>query len=524
MTPSPSPFVVRVRDLEVRYRVARHRTGAPDRAAASGVGFDIEPHGSFGLVGESGSGKSTVALALTRYLPPGARVTASELTVAGESVLDLDAGALRRYRRDRIGVVYQEPALALNPTSPVGAQVAEVYRLRGRSWADAKTQAIAALGHVGLPSPEVLARRFPHELSGGQQQRVVIAMALATGPQLLILDEPTTGLDTRVEADIFELIGALQAEQGFATLLISHDLPLVATHCQRVGVLKEGELVEVAGAGDLLADPQHPYSRELVAAVPELDPARPAVTRDRATSAIPPARPLLTITGVSKRYGATTALSDVHLTVGRGEVLGVVGESGSGKTTLGRAVAGLTSYEGEITLDAPSSSPQVQVVFQSPDASLNPRRTVRQVLGRSIRLLGGDADAASLAELAGLPRGVLDRLPHELSGGQKQRVAIARAFAGPVPLVVCDEPTSALDVTHQARILELLSTLRDATGVSYLFITHDLAVARQVTDRIAVLRHGEVVDQADTTEIFAGARHEYTESLIAAARSLRAAV
>lgn len=530
--------LVRVRALEVRYGVGRHRSGSPDRPAATHIDFDIDAGGSFGLVGESGSGKSTIALALTRYLPAGATVTADELVVAGEHVLDLGPAALRRYRRDRIGVVYQEPGLALNPTSTVGAQVAEVYRLGGGGRASAEARTVETLDHMGLPDPAALARRYPHELSGGQQQRVVIAMALATRPQLLILDEPTTGLDTSVEAGIFVLIERLKAELGFATLLISHNLPLVAARCDTVGVLSNGELVEVAPSRQLVAAPVHPLSRALIDAIPDLGPERsvPPMVRTAVSlvtgplPAVPlvtgplvtvPARPLVTVQGLSKRYGAKVALDRIDLTIGRGEVVGVVGESGSGKTTLGRALASLTSYEGTISLDVPPSSPPVQVVFQSPDSSLNPRRTVRQVLSRSITLLGGDTDAVELARATGIPLTLLDSLPHELSGGQKQRVAIARAFAGPVPLVVCDEPTSALDVTLQARILDLLAELQDRTGVSYLFITHDLAVVRRIADRIVVLRDGHIVDQGSTEEIFGGGRHEYTETLIGAARALR---
>lgn len=518
--------LVRVRGLEVRYPVARHRSGAPDRPAATNIHFDIEAGGSFGLVGESGSGKSTIALALTRYLPTGATVSADELVVAGEHVLDLGTAALRRYRRDRIGVVYQEPGLALNPTSTVGAQVAEVFRLGGAGRADARARTVEALEHTGLADPAALATRYPHELSGGQQQRVVVAMALAVRPQLLILDEPTTGLDTSVEAGIFLLIERLKTELGFATLLISHNLPLVAAQCDVVGVLSAGELVEVAPSRQLVSAPRHPLSRALIDAIPDLgadSPAPPTVV-DRPPGPLPAelrVEPLVTVRGLSKRYGAKLALDGIDLAIGHGEVVGVVGESGSGKTTLGRALASLTSYEGEILLDVPPSSPPVQVVFQSPDSSLNPRRTVRQVLSRSIALLGGDTDVLELARATGIPPSLLDSLPHELSGGQKQRVAIARAFAGPVPLVVCDEPTSALDVTLQARILDLLVELQERTGVSYLFITHDLAVVRRIADRIVVLRDGRIVDQGSTEAIFGGGRHEYTETLIGAARALR---
>ncbi|WEK60913.1 MAG: ABC transporter ATP-binding protein [Candidatus Microbacterium colombiense] len=503
--------LVSVRGLRVDYEVdgERHR-------AVDGVDFDIAPRGALGLVGESGSGKSTIAFALARYLPPGAQISADRLVVAGHDVLELGTRALRDYRRSRIGFVYQEPARALNPTRTVGSQVAETYRLQGLGASAARAATLAAFDDVGLPDPVHLVHRFPHELSGGQQQRVVIAMALAADPRLLILDEPTTGLDSRVEAEVIALVGRLRHERGFATLLISHNLPLVAAHAERIGVLERGVLVEYGTAEQVVEEPRHDYSRLLVDAVPPLDAApRPAAPVH--------AEPLLSVRGVTKSYGSTLALDHVDLDIGRGEVLGLVGESGSGKTTLGRVIAGLARAEGAITLhrDDPSSTVPVQFVFQSPDATLNPRRTVRQTLTRSIQLLHGETDAEELALSTGLPPTVLDKLPDELSGGQKQRVAIARAFAGRSPLVICDEPTSALDVSVQARVLDLLVELQERTGVSYLFITHDLAVVRRIAHRVAVLRHGRIVETGPVDEVLGDPQHPYSASLVDAARSLR---
>ncbi|MET0673741.1 MAG: ABC transporter ATP-binding protein [Microbacterium pygmaeum] len=501
---------VSVRGLTVDYEV----DGAL-RRAVDGVDFDIAPGGALGLVGESGSGKSTIAFALARFLPAGAIIHADRLTVAGEDVLGLSERSLRRYRRTSIGFVYQEPGRALNPTRSVGSQVSETYRLQGLRAPAAREATLSAFEDVGLPEPAQLVHRFPHELSGGQQQRIVIAMALATDPALLILDEPTTGLDTRIEADVIALVDRLQRERGFATLLISHNLPLVAAHSERIGVLERGILVESGAAVDVIQRPQHEYSKLLIDAVPSLQVQSRAVAATHV-------HPLLSVRGITKRYGATVALDGIDLDVGRGEVLGLVGESGSGKTTLGRVIAGLARAEGTIQLltDEPVSVP-VQFVFQSPDASLNPRRTVRQTLTRSIELLHGDTDAEELALSTGLPGDVLDKLPDELSGGQKQRVAIARAFAGRSPLVICDEPTSALDVSVQARVLDLLIELQERTGVSYLFITHDLAVVRRIAHRVAVLRHGRIVESGPIADIFDDAQHPYTESLLAAARDLR---
>jgi peptide/nickel transport system ATP-binding protein len=535
--------VVQVADLTVSYRARQAAV-----TALRGLSLDISAGESYGLVGESGSGKSTAAMALTRYLPAGTEITAARLSVAGAPVLGLEAAALRAFRSSAFAVVYQEPGLALNPTMPAGEQIAEVYRLHGagqhgagqhgagQGWAGraaAREATLAAIERVRLSPPEQIASRYPHELSGGQQQRIVIAMALASEPQLLILDEPTTGLDSRVETEIMALIDHLRAEFGFASLLISHNLPLVAAHCQRIGVLRHGELVEEGPAAEVLLAPRHPYTQALIAALPDINAARRSAPRAAAVTdrpEPPPAPsdgPLVTVSNLTKRYDRKTALRDVSFTIGRGEVLGLVGESGSGKTTLGLSVAGLTSYEGTISFAVADRRrgrkvlPRVQVVFQNADASLNPRRTVRRVLSRSIELLGGTQSAEELAVSTGVTEDLLDKLPHQLSGGQKQRVAIARAFAGPVPLVICDEPTSALDVSSQARLLDLLAELQDRTGVSYLFISHDLAVVRQVSDRIGVLYDGELVELSGAEEIFTEPRHPYTRSLVDSALSLR---
>jgi peptide/nickel transport system ATP-binding protein len=555
--PADGAPVVRVAGLTVSYR-ARQRSVPAVRGLDLAIGLGE----SYGLVGESGSGKSTAAMALTRYLPTGTEISAAELSVGGASVLDLDPTALRAFRGSALAVVYQEPGLALNPTMPVGEQIAEVYRLHGANRATARASTLAAIERVRLSPPEQIARRYPHELSGGQQQRIVIAMALAGGPKLLILDEPTTGLDSQVETEIMALIDQLRAELGFATLLISHNLPLVAAHCQRIGVLRAGELVEEGPTAEVLLAPRHPYTRALIAALPDISAARrsgprggvvtdPAASDDKekpddiersvlpsaVSSPEPPAAgdPLVTVAHLTKHYHRKTALRDVSFTIGRGEALGLVGESGSGKSTLGLALAGLTGYQGTISFHVSDRHqdrgrgwgrggrilPRVQVVFQGADASLNPRRTVRAVLARSIELLGGTQTVEELAGRTGVAEELLDKLPSQLSGGQKQRVAIARAFAGQVPLVICDEPTSALDVSSQARLLDLLTELQERSGVSYLFISHDLAVVRQVSDRIGVLYDGELVELKAADEIFERPEHPYTRSLVDSALSLR---
>ncbi|WP_420367641.1 ATP-binding cassette domain-containing protein [Curtobacterium sp. L1-20] len=517
MTGGPAPLVL-VEGLTVAYRGVR---------VVDDVSFSIDAGGSYGLVGESGSGKSTAAGSLTASLGVDAEVRAGRLEVDGADVTALRGERLRRFRRDVVAVVHQEPGLALNPTMTVGRQVAEVLRATGSGRAEAERATVEAFTRVGLPAPETIGVRYPHELSGGQQQRVAIAMALVARPRLLVLDEPTTGLDATVEAGIMALIDELRAELGFATLLISHNLPLVAAHCDRVGVLRHGALVEEGSAARVLTAPKDPYTVRLVEALPDITVGKPA---DGAAAG--PSGPagqgadpavLVEVRGLRKEYDGRAALDGVDLDLRRGEVLGVVGESGSGKTTFGRALAGLVRYDGTIDLrsDGEQHTPPVQVVFQNADASLNPRRTVRQVLGRAIRLLGGDGTAEHLAARVGLGQDVLDRRPAQLSGGQKQRVAIARAFAGPVPLVVCDEPTSALDVSVQARILDLVLDLQRTTGTTCVFISHDLAVVRRVADRIAVFEGGRLVDLAPAERVFDDGTHPRTRALVAAAQDLR---
>ncbi|MDR1077753.1 MAG: ABC transporter ATP-binding protein [Propionibacteriaceae bacterium] len=480
----------------------------------------------YGLVGESGSGKTSAALALVRYLPANGRVAAGSIRLGRTDVLSLTGEGLRRYRGRRAAMVYQEPARALNPTKRVGPQIGEAFGAGpdGPASGRRREAVLQLLDRVGFADPAAIARRYPHQLSGGQAQRVVISMALAARPELLILDEPTTGLDVQIEAAVLELIDQLRAELDAAVLLISHNLPLVAHRCDRVGVLKDGLLVEQGPAELVLTQPQHPYTRRLIEALPDIDRPKAASAPAPVSAPVSGRRPavVLRISGLRKHYGRTPAVDGVDLEIRQGEVLALVGESGSGKTTLGRAVAGLAEHEGRVEVTAPAGQRRpVQIVFQDPDASLNPRRSVRQILSRSIKLLGGTTSVEALLEQVQLDPRLADRRPAALSGGQKQRVAIARAFAGPASLVVCDEAVSSLDVSVQDQIIRLLRQLQAATSVSYLFISHDLAVVRALADRIAVMRHGRIVESGPADQLYDDPRHPYTRALLQAARYQR---
>ncbi|MGW1024259.1 dipeptide ABC transporter ATP-binding protein [Streptomyces sp. NPDC002577] len=557
------------------------------------VSFTVAPGEIFGLVGESGCGKSTLAYALARHFAPGGRVLGGSVRLDGTDVLALGGRRLREWRASQLAFVHQDAAGSLDPTMRIGKQLAEVLRGSGLSRAETTERVVELLRTVRLPDPEQLAHRYPHQLSGGQQQRVVIAAALAAQPRLLILDEPTTGLDASVEHEVLGLLKELRGRLNAAVVFVSHDLGLIGRMCDRVGVLYAGRLVETGQVDEVLATPAHPYTAGLLAAVPVLGatrherPLRPVPGRlplpgdtttgcafaprcplaedacraaepelnaeavpGRAVRCVHPGqtavkprpaagdeRPketstvLLEVRDLVRRFGTTVAVDHVDLTIREGEVLGLVGESGSGKTTLARAIAGLApDGEGELRLRGeplPTGlrrrdtqvRPRIQMVFQNPDASLNPSHTVRTVLKRSLATLANPA-ATSLEALLDRTRidaDLLDRPPAQLSGGQKQRVSIARSFAGRPDLVICDEPVSALDVSVQAAVLELLADQRDRTGTSYLFISHDLAVVGHLADRIAVMYRGAIVEEGPAGDVLRGPSHPYTALLVEAA-------
>ncbi len=495
------------------------------------VDIACAPGRMLGVVGESGSGKTTLGRALGNGLDPGARVS-GKVEVDGVDVLGLSGRALREWRASSLAVVHQEAGASLDPTMRIGTQLAQILELHGVPRARRTEQAAALLDQVRLPT--TAAQRYPYQLSGGQQQRVVIAAALAGRPRLLVLDEPTTGLDASVEAGVLALIEELRVQLDCAVILISHDLGLVGHLCDDVTVLHAGRVVEHGAAAEVLTRPDHPYTRTLLQAVPELGVprSRRRLTPTTEDGEIPPepGDALLEVRDLRRSYGRHVAVDGIDLDVRAGEVLGIVGESGSGKSTLARAIVGLgprgggtVRLAGEPLAEQVARRPRevlrrLQMVFQEPDATLNPAHTTARVLSRAIRTLGGTRSAEQLAEWAHLEPALLPARTSTLSGGQKQRVAIARAFAGSADLVVLDEPVSALDVSVQAQILDLLADSAARERTAYLFVSHDLAVISYLADRVAVMYRGQVLESGSTTDVIDGPHHPYTAELVGAAR------
>ncbi|MEU3687196.1 ABC transporter ATP-binding protein [Streptomyces narbonensis] len=532
MTPHSEGPLVEVRDLTVEF----DRDGDAVRAV-DGLSFSLGEGRALALVGESGSGKSTVAGALLGlHRGTGARVTGS-VRVGGTDVAAAGPGELRRLRGGVAAMVFQDPLSALDPYYAVGDQIAEVHRIHaGGTRRDARARAVEVLDRVGIPDAARRSRSRPHEFSGGMRQRALLAMALACEPRLIVADEPTTALDVTVQAQILDLLHELRSETGTALLLVTHDVGVAAESVDEVLVMRGGREVERGPVGRVLGAPSEPYTRRLLGAVPRLDgPLRPAVP-------VPTGEPLLEAVGLRRDFGrgkrAVTAVDGVSLTVHAGETLGVVGESGSGKTTLGRMLvrlldptAGRLRYGGtEIgALSERELRPyrrELQMVFQDPVSSLNPRRSVGESIADPLRAAGERDETRIRARV----RELLDRVglepdrhaayPHEFSGGQRQRVGIARALAAGPRVVVCDEPVSALDVTTQAQVTALLAELQAELGLGLVFIAHDLAVVRQVSDRVAVMRGGRIVEQGTVEEVYGAPQDPYTRRLLAAVPSL----
>ncbi|MFE4961886.1 dipeptide ABC transporter ATP-binding protein [Streptomyces sp. NPDC056660] len=511
--------LVRVTDLTVEFG---------DLRAVDGLSFSLDAGAALALVGESGSGKSTVASALLGLQRgTGARVGGT-IEVAGTDVQAASDEELRRLRGAKAAMVFQDPLSSLDPYYAIGDQIAEVYRVHTRvSRRAARARAVEVLDRVGIPDAPRRSRSRPHEFSGGMRQRALIAMALACEPDLLIADEPTTALDVTVQAQILDLLHTLREETGMGLLLVTHDVGVAAESVDQVLVMRHGRVVEQGPVAAVLGAPAQPYTRELLSAVPRVDAVRaPSQATQEA---------VLEASGLRREFGrgkrAFAAVDDVSLTVHRGETLGIVGESGSGKTTLGRMLVGLLEptagevrYEGHARVGV---RPAVQMVFQDPVSSLNPRRSVGESIADPLRARGRGRDQGrirgrviELLERVGLEAAHYERYPHEFSGGQRQRVGIARALAADPRVIVCDEPVSALDVTTQAQVVALLGELQRELGLALVFVAHDLAVVRQVSDRVAVMRRGRIVETGPADEVYDHPQDPYTRQLLAAVPAL----
>jgi ABC-type microcin C transport system duplicated ATPase subunit YejF len=512
--------------------------------AVDGISFSVDRGETLAIVGESGSGKSVACYSLLKLIPqPPGKIVAGRALFEGRDLLQADNKTLQQIRGNDIAIIFQDPMTCLNPYLTVGEQLIEplIYH-RNISRKEATQRAIEILGEVGIVEPEKRINSYPHEFSGGMRQRVMIAMALIAEPKLLICDEPTTALDVTIQAQILDLVKALQLKRNIAVIFISHDLAVVAGVADKVAVMKDGLIVEQGPVDDIFYNTQHEYTKKLLASIPE--GAKPETSNPEAYSI--ESTPLLAINGLKTHFHdysggwlkrnqkVIKAVDDVSLTIQQGEILGLVGESGSGKSTLGRSILQLVPVtSGSVIFDGTdltSLSPaqmkpmrrRMQMIFQDPYASLNPRMTVFDTLAEPL-LYHGLATRKTVTEQVlalmddvGLARSAIRKYPHEFSGGQRQRIAVGRAISTKPELVIADEPVSALDVTIQAQILDLILTLVDKHHLTMLFISHDLSVVRYIADRIAVMHHGKLVETGSTESLFAAPQHEYTKKLLSA--------
>ncbi|WP_371859678.1 ABC transporter ATP-binding protein [Pseudoduganella namucuonensis] len=561
--------ILEVRDLRVAFRLDKKTTFE----AVKGISFTVPRNSTVALVGESGSGKSVSSLAVMGLLPADSTIIdpAGAILFNGRDVLKLDAAQRRAMCGKDVSMIFQEPMSSLNPVFTVGYQIGEVLRQHmGMNRRQARARALALLDEVGIPDPERKIDAYPSQMSGGQQQRVMIAMAIACEPKLLIADEPTTALDVTIQKQIMELIARLQRKHQMSVLFITHDLGLVGEIADHVVVMRHGEVRESGAAAQVLVQPADAYTRALLHCRPSLD-RRPwrlpvigdymkdaeagAQTGGQAGADMPPGRQrargsspddehVLVVDKLSKSFyfreglfgkREFQAMKNVSFKLARGKTLGVVGESGSGKTTVGltllrlhQATGGTALFEGRDLISMPAREymaykRRIQIIFQNPYASLNPRFTVGQILLEPMRLHRIGADDAertraahALLEKVGLPAQAFHRYPHEFSGGQRQRIAIARCLTMKPEILVCDESVSALDVSVQAQVLNLLQDLQDEFGLSYIFISHDLSVVKYIADQVMVMHQGEVVELADSDELYRNPAHPYTRALLAA--------
>ncbi|ENS12525.1 ABC transporter ATP-binding protein [Brucella abortus] len=522
-----------VRDLSVAF----HQDGE-DRIAVNRISFDIAEGETVALVGESGSGKSVSALSVLKLLPyPAASHPSGEILFNGTDLMRASEPELRRVRGNDITMIFQEPMTSLNPLHTIERQVSEILRVhQGMGEQAARARTLQLLHEVGIREPEKRLNAFPHQLSGGQRQRVMIAMALANKPKLLIADEPTTALDVTVQAQILNLLAELKAAQGMSMLFITHDLGIVRKIADKVCVMNKGEIVEAGRTRDIFDNPQHPYTKHLLAAEPKGEPP----LADPTAKVVMEGKDIRVWFPIKKGFMRRTvdhvkAVDGINVNLRAGQTLGVVGESGSGKTTLGLALSRMISSRGEIRFEGRDIARfsfkdmrplrrEMQIVFQDPFGSLSPRMTIADIIAEGLlvhepRLSADDRDARVIAALneVNLDPETCFRYPHEFSGGQRQRIAIARAMVLNPKFVMLDEPTSALDMSVQAQVVDLLRALQKKHDLAYLFISHDLKVVRALANDVLVMRNGKIVEYGPAKDIFANPQTDYTKALMAAA-------
>ncbi|MED3551306.1 ABC transporter ATP-binding protein [Cytobacillus praedii] len=529
--------ILQVKDLRVSF-LSRDL----EFEAVRGVSFEVKKGETLGIVGESGSGKSVTARSIMRLLPsPPSYLKQGEITFLGDNLAEKTEKEMEGIRGRDIGMIFQDPMTSLNPTIRIGKQIAEsLIKHQKLSKKEVKKQAIDILKLVGIRNSEVRYNQYPHEFSGGMRQRVMIAIALACRPTLLIADEPTTALDVTIQAQILNLMKDMQERFGTSIILITHDLGVVAGMCDRVAVMKKGEIVETGTTEEIFENPKHPYTKKLLHALPRLDEKKKKKPAPLILTGTDLNKPLLEVKSLRQHFdmgkgNVLKAVDDISFHIRAGETLGLVGESGSGKSTTGRAIlrlheptGGDVLYQG-MPVNRLSKSEMklmrrhMQMIFQDPYASLNPRFKVLDIVGQALdvhKLSSSRGErkrrVEELLEMVGLEAEHAERYPHEFSGGQRQRIGIARALAVEPKFIVCDEPLSALDVSIQSQVVKLLEDLQHRLGLTYLFIAHDLSMVKHISDRVAVMYAGKIVELAESEELYANPQHPYTKSLLSA--------
>ena len=537
--------VLSVKDLSVVFHLRRG-----DFTAVKSISFDIMPGEVLGVVGESGAGKSMTGTAIMGLIDPPGEISSAAITLNGDRIDGLDEESLRKIRGRRIGMVMQDPLTSLNPLFTVGEQLIETIRRHlPLNQDEARDRAIALLADAGIPDPASRIDSYPHQFSGGMRQRVVISLALAAEPELVIADEPTSALDVSVQAQIIKVLKRLCAERGVAVMLITHDMGVIAEAADRMIVMNKGEIVETGSVGDIINRPKMDYTIKLIEAIPSITAQNPryaaAVAKGHSFASEKTGDPLVVVENLAKQFDLSgsllaritgrrkivNAVNDVSFTIQRGQTYGLVGESGSGKSTCARMMVGLLPPSGgTVRLEdtdiwskgaEKKRRSKIQMIFQDPYASLNPRWRVGEIIAEPMRALGIARKPGEIAErVADLLERVrpdpvsMRKYPHEFSGGQRQRIAIARALSSQPEFIICDEPTSALDVSVQAQVLELMSRLQEEFGLTYLLISHNLAVVRQMADAVGVLHNGNLVESGPVEEIFGAPKADYTRMLL----------